>query len=883
MKIRKKRLSALAVLLSLSMLSSMGVYAAGTPDDFATTVGNIPLEGDINEGNLTEVEAAIAAAEAEYNALADKTSTTVTNAKAQLDNLRQYVDLAKTVLPTAADSTKDIKIKKISYAMESTGGTVIHSAAEGDNNTYVFEKLRATFATNAQSLREDKSYSGTGMPVMTINHTQGSYGYTVPEFTALYDNCEEYAEQYKAWMDAGSTGDFAFNSTGKSFAGDMKEGWVLSRVLIDDAIEVTPDKGFVPTRGWDANAEHTLTYYVTPKHTFTVNIDKDNGEWSSGGAEFGPTLKYRSVRSNDIIENFGATKNDFKLNGFKQKGWIFDGVEYDNAFNLTVQSGKTYNVKVLYVPEAYAPVVNEWTATVNFLNADGSTALQTRTAKSTGDTAKIQTQTAPSVPNGKRFVEWNTKADGSGDKYAANVEMIVTKDNPTINLYAITADTTGGNNPDGGNNNPDDGNNNPGGNNPGGDNNNPGDGNNPNPPTATEWTATVKYNANGGTGTIADATGKATTATQKIIASDGAGISKEGMKFKGWNTKADNSGTTYAAKVEITISKDSPTVELFAQWEEDKSWTASITYFANGATGTVEKQTATLDGAEHEFTLSKADGLKREGYTFEGWNTKADGSGTSYKEGDKLKVAKGTPNIELYAKWKQVKKWTATVKYNVNGGSGTIEDSTSEVVDKDSIEISVKKADGFTYDGYTFSHWNTKSDGSGTKIEPEKKVTIKEDSATLELYAIWNKIEPWTATIKYNANGANGAIADATQNVSDKDSVEMTIAKGEGLEREGYMFNGWNTKADGSGTSYSAESKVTIKMDSKTLELFAQWKGTTPETANNNGQVKATGGAVTGSPQTSDSTDFVIPIVMMIGSLVCIAFVLRKRLFNFHK
>lgn len=879
MKIRKKRLSALAVLLSLSMLSSMGVYAAGTPDDFVSSVGLIPLEEDINEDNLTEVEAAIAAAEAEYNALADKTSTSVTNAKAQLDNLKRYVDLAKTVLPTSADSTKDIKIKKITYAMESTGGTIIHTATEGDNATYIFSNLRAAFANNATTIRQEKAYSGTGIPVMTINHTQGKYGYEVPEFTALYDNCEEYAEQYKSWMDAGSTGDFNFATTGKSFAGDMKEGWVLTRVLIDDSIEVTPDKGFVPSRGWDENAEHTLTYYVTPKYTFTVNIDKDNGVWDSYSSEFGPTLQYRSVRSNEVIENFGNTSNNFKLNGFSQKGWVFDGVEYDKAFNLPMQAGKTYNVKVLYVPEAYAPVVNEWTATVNFLYADGTTALGTRTAKSTGDTAKIQTQVEPTVPEGKRFVEWNTKADGTGDKYAANVEMVVLKDNPTINLYAITADTQGGDkptNPDDGNKptNPDDGN----------KPTNPDDGNKPtNPPAATDWTATIKYNANGGTGTIADATGKATTSTQKIVASDGTGFSKDGMKFKGWNTKADGSGTAYDAKAEITISKDNPSLELFAQWEEDKSWTASITYFANGATGTVEKQTKTTDGAEYEFTLYKADNLTRDGYTFDGWNTKADGSGTSYKVGDKLKVAKGTPNVELYAKWKQIKKWTATIKYNVNGGSGEISATTTEVTDKDSIEVTVKKADGFTYDGYTFSHWNTKSDGSGTKIEPEKKVTIKEDASTLELYAIWNKIEPWTATIKYNANGATGAIADATQSVTDKDSVEMTISKGDGLTREGYMFNGWNTKADGSGTSYSADSKVTIKMDSKTLELFAQWKGTTPETANGNAQTKATGGAVTGSPQTSDSTDFIMPIVMMIGSLACIAFVLRKRLFNFHK
>ena len=49
---------------------------------------------------------------------------------------------------------------------------------------------------------------------------------------------------------------------------------------------------------------------------------------------------------------------------------------------------------------------------------------------------------------------------------------------------------------------------------------------------------------------------------------------------------------------------------------------------------------------------------------------------------------------------------------------------------------------------------------------------------------------------------------------------EVTVA-GEGtLERDGYRFIGWNTKADGSGTSYSVDDKVIITTD---LALYAQW------------------------------------------------------------
>lgn len=853
----KKRFAALAMLLVLSMLSSIGVYAANTPEEFIDAVAAIPVEGEITELTIDDAKDAITDAEALYTGLADKTATDVVNAKATLDNIKKYVELAEKVLPAETDATKDIKIKKLTYALDSTDGKMVHTSQESESGTSVFDNLKASTLTNATTIRQEKTYTGTELPKFSIEHKAGKFGYIVPEFPDIYDNCESFVEQYQKWIDDGSVGTFAPTAPTKEYAGAMRNGWEVTRVLIDDTVEVEPNKGFVPPQGWDADAEHTFVYFVAPKNTFTVKIDKDGGSWDSVVyTEPEATLKYRSVRTNDTITNIGQNWDKYKLNGFDMVGWELDGVEKNLQFDLSVVAGRTYTIKALYAEDAYKNP-DEWTATVTFDYNNGGTSGGVRTQDSTGTTALVKLMDAPLAPTGKVFDNWNTKQDGTGTKYAAGAEFVVDKATKDVTLYAQWRDA---------------------GVTPG----NPDDPDNPNPP-ATEWTATVKYNVNGGTGSITDATSKSTAATATIKLSDGTGISKDGNKFGGWNTKADGSGTSYAAGANLEVKKDTPTVELFAQWTVNNDWTATITYFANGATGDVPKQVASASTAEQEFTLSKADNLKRDGYTFDGWNTKSDGTGTSYAAGDKLKVAKATPNVELYAKWKQVKKWTATIKYNANGGTGTIADSTSEVTDKDSIDIAVKKIDGFTYSGYIFSHWNTKSDGSGTKYDPEKKLTVKEGAPSVELFAIWTKIDPWTATIKYNANGGTGAIADATQSVQDIDSVEFTIAKGDGITKEGYLFNGWNTKADGSGTSYAADAKVTIKMADKSLELFAQWKGTTPETANGNASVKANGAPTTGSPQTSDSTDFVMPIVMMVLSLVTILFVYRKRLFNFNK
>ena len=42
-------------------------------------------------------------------------------------------------------------------------------------------------------------------------------------------------------------------------------------------------------------------------------------------------------------------------------------------------------------------------------------------------------------------------------------------------------------------------------------------------------------------------------------------------------------------------------------------------------------------------------------------------------------------------------------------------------------------------------------------------------------------------------------------------------------QRKGYIFTGWNTKADGSGTRYAAHAKFTVKTS---VALYAQWKKT---------------------------------------------------------
>ena len=71
----------------------------------------------------------------------------------------------------------------------------------------------------------------------------------------------------------------------------------------------------------------------------------------------------------------------------------------------------------------------------------------------------------------------------------------------------------------------------------------------------------------------------------------------------------------------------------------------AITYEDNGGTGGGEKVTVPQYGTV--ATLSGS-GLSNPGYSFEAWNTNADGNGTSYETGDSITI---TEDITLYAIW----------------------------------------------------------------------------------------------------------------------------------------------------------------------------------------------------------------------------------------
>ncbi|MGX7302752.1 InlB B-repeat-containing protein, partial [Enterococcus gilvus] len=287
--------------------------------------------------------------------------------------------------------------------------------------------------------------------------------------------------------------------------------------------------------------------------------------------------------------------------------------------------------------------------------------------------------------------------------------------------------------------------------------------------------------------------------------------SRSNYAFAGWSTDPKATEPMYSAQQVINLNTTD--LNLYAVWTPG---TYQIIYDKNAsdATESMNNQIVTYD-SETSLTLNK---YIRPGYTFSGWNTKADGSGTPYTDGQSiLNLVETGGSQKLYAQWK-VNDYEVAFDKNATEATGTMSNQTF-VYDKEQ-ELT---ANAYARPGYTFSGWNTKADGTGTTYNNKqsvKNLTTKSGDI-VTLYAQW-KANGYEVAFDKNATEATGSMSNQAF-VYDKEQGLTANA----YARPGYTFSGWNTKADGTGTTYNDKQSVknlTTK-SGDTVTLYAQWLG----------------------------------------------------------
>lgn len=298
----------------------------------------------------------------------------------------------------------------------------------------------------------------------------------------------------------------------------------------------------------------------------------------------------------------------------------------------------------------------------------------------------------------------------------------------------------------------------------------------------------VTYVLGGGSGNAPVDSNKYARGAQAVVLPATGVTPPEGKVFLYWSAAGDSTCCYPGGK--LTVTGNMTLTAVYGQ----KTEAVRVTYHSNFVTD--ETYTTAEMPNNSKITLpgyTDLDLPENPGYTFAGWNTQADGSGTKYMPGDKVLVDTMAPGNHLYAIWV---KGTGT-PYEVHHYLERLEGAYPYVPkEKDNLRgetgawtaAAAKSYDGFTPMG--FAQERIKADGSTVvKIFYTRNsylLTYK-DSLSAGVYA--------SQTYKYGA--AVTAIAAPT--------------------KTGYTFTGWSPT-------------VPATMPAEALTVYAQWRKTTPDT-----------------------------------------------------
>lgn len=447
----------------------------------------------------------------------------------------------------------------------------------------------------------------------------------------------------------------------------------------NDVTGTTDQRGYVRHKANGAVQIASIRYNANGGRYELETLDRYQGKVYYEAAVDGIINDYYTV---SVIGGTGATLNPdtSKLvrDGFRFIGWALQPNATDPVYGPDELIDYQAENQVLYalweeIPTTFTVKYFGNTNTAGEAPIDATEYLEGATATLLGEGTLIK--------DGYRFIGWNTQADGLGTVYHPQDTLTMTED---VSLYAMW--------------------------------------------DVIPVTYRITYFGNSHNAGVVpiDLNNYLNGAQAKILGA--RNLIKFGYQFTGWNTKADGTGDVYVGGQDVTISQD---LNLYAQWMRLPE-KYSVMYDGNGQTTGSEPIDANAYESQALVTVKGPETLLKTGYTFMGWNTQKDGTGTTYREGSQMTI---TDNVTLYAIWtKEGITETYRVMYDGNGYTdGSVPVDTNQYFDGDVAKIANPT---MTRKGHTFVGWNTQADGQGTAFTIGQEVIMH---ANVKLYAIWKQ------------------------------------------------------------------------------------------------------------------------------------------------
>ena len=679
--------------------SDITLYAKWTIDSYAVTFDNNTGSGSMSSQSSN------------YNVAANLTSNTFTKTGYTFAGWN-----------TAADGSGTSYTDAVSYSF--TSSTTMYAQWTINSYSVTFDNNTGTGSMSIQNSNYNVAANLTGNTFTKTGYTFAGWNTSADGLGTSYTDAVSYSFTSSVTLYA----KWAINSYTITFSVDG--GSSVTAITQNYGTSVSapsaPTKTGYTFDGWYSNAGLTSAYTFTTMpasdimlyakwtiNSYAVTFDNNTGTGSM------------SIQNSNYNVAANLTSNTFTKTGYTFAGWNSaangSGTDYVNAASYSFTSSTTM----------YA----QWTINSYAVTFDNNTGTGSMSIQNSNYNVVANLTNNTFTKTGYTFAGWNTSADGLGTSYTDAVSYSFAS---SVTLYA-------------------------------------------------KWTINtyaVTFDNNTGSGTMSDQSANYNISTALTTNT----FTKTGYTFSGWNSAANGSGTSYVDGANYDFTAN---MTLYAQWTIVQH---TVSFNANTGSGSMSSQTENYN----RLTSLKMNAFTKTGYTFSGWNTAANGSGTSYVNGASYNF---TADMTLYAQWTSN---IYVVTFDANTGSGSMSDQSANY----NISTALT-SNAFTKTGYTFAGWNTVAVSGGVDYANGASYPFTTSGT---LYAQWT-INSYSVTFDNNTGTGSMSIQSSNYNVA----ANLT---GNTFTKTGYTFAGWNTSADGLGTSYADAVSYSF---TSSVTLYAKW------------------------------------------------------------
>lgn len=324
---------------------------------------------------------------------------------------------------------------------------------------------------------------------------------------------------------------------------------------------------------------------------------------------------------------------------------------------------------------------------------------------------------------------------------------------------------------------------------------------------------TVKFDLNGGSGSVAPATLRYSEEHTPYIVT----LNRDGYDFLGWSTTPGGDvrfGPDDKLVALTDVNEDE--VTLYAVWRAD----VYTVEFYDGATLLGTKQNV---GYFDTFKIINFNAPSITGMTFLGWSMDPAATSPSYSSGNELSrlTDQYGATVKFYTVWDANRY---IVSYNANGGTGAPAPQTVRYGQTGYIPSQIPARYGYTFKGWGESFLTDKV--VYTANDPYVNLCSK-NNETYSLFAVW---EPDTFKIRFNATGAtNGGTVTKTLVYGYDFTVEVYA-----FGKTGYYIEGWATEPNATTKEFAADVFTmpqvndfygqSLSTEDHCIDLYPVWK-----------------------------------------------------------